>query len=96
MNKTERDEIFKAINNVSKKINDIQKRLDDYLGSRCDTNEEDISVVDSTMQVMTEKIVPEIQETTMENSDVIEMLMTETLPQIIDIIEPLLATEEKG
>lgn len=88
--------IYIAINEVSKKVNDIQKRLDSYLGSRCDTNEENISIVDSTMQAVTEKIVPSIQETTMENSDVIEMLMTETLPQIIDMIEPLLATEEKG
>ena len=88
--------IYMAINAVSQKVNDIQRRLDEHLGNRCDTNEENISVVDSTMQVMTEEIVPNIQETTMENSDVIEMLMTETLPQIIDIIEPLLATEEKG
>ena len=94
MNKTERDEIFKAINNVSKKVNDIQKRLDEYFGNRCDVNEEGISVVDSTMQVMTEEIVPEIQETTMENSDVIDMLMTEILPQIMEIIEPLLTTKE--
>ena len=81
--------IYIAINEVSKKVNDIQKRLDSYLGSRCDTNEENISIVDSTMQVMTEEIVPEIKESTIENSDVIDMLMTEILPQIMEMIEPL-------
>ena len=46
MTKKEKSEIFKAINNVSKKVNEIQKRLDDHLGYRCDTNEENIEVTD--------------------------------------------------
>ena len=29
--KNEKDEIYKAINNVSKKVNDIEKKLDDVL-----------------------------------------------------------------
>lgn len=87
--------IYMAINAVSQKVNDIQRRLDEHLGNRCDVNEENISVVDTTMQVMTEEIVPEIQETTMGNSDVIDLLMTETLPQIMEMVESLIPTEEE-
>lgn len=86
--------IYMAINAVSQKVNDIQRRLDEHLGNRCDVNEESISVVDTTMQVMTEEIVPNIQEATIENSDIIDMLMTETLPQIMEMVEPLLETKE--
>lgn len=86
--------IYMAINAVSQKVNDIQRRLDEHLGNRCDVNEENISVVDTTMQVMTEEIVPNIQEATIENSDIIDMLMTETLPQIMEMVEPLLETKE--
>lgn len=46
MTKKEKSEIFKAINNVSKKVNEIQKRLDDYLGNRCDANEKSIEMTD--------------------------------------------------
>lgn len=46
MTKKEKSEIFKAINNVSKKVNEIQKILDDHLGYRCDANEKNIEVAD--------------------------------------------------
>ena len=38
MTNKEREEIFKAINNVSNKVNELSQKIDSYFNNRCDDN----------------------------------------------------------
>ena len=42
MTSKEREEIFKAINNVSKKVNELSQKIDSYFNNRCDDNKTEI------------------------------------------------------
>ena len=42
MTNKEKEEIFKAINDVSNKVNELSQKIDSYFNNRCDDNKTEI------------------------------------------------------
>lgn len=88
-------ETAKAINNISKKSNEVERRLNEYFGKKCDENAENIEMVDTTMESMMLDTLPEIEESSIENSDNIDLIITELLPKIVEMIEEMMMSSDE-
>lgn len=84
MNREERKEIFKAINDVANRVNDVSQKLDEVMQRlNADANEK-IDTQDGALTTITEDVLPSMQEDTSGLSDLIDQILTDIIPQMIE------------
>lgn len=84
MNQKEREEVFIAINDVSKRINDVSQKLDEVMQKLNMDSNERITVNNSAISSITEDVLPTMQDDTSNLSDMIDNILTDVIPSLVE------------
>ena len=84
MNKEDRNEIFKAINAVSRKVNDVSQKLDEVMQKLNMDSNERITVNNGAISSITEDVLPTMQDDTSNLSDMIDNILTDVIPSLAE------------
>ena len=84
MNKEDRNEIFKAINAVSRKVNDVSQKLDEVMQKLNRDSNERITVNNNAISSIAEDVLPTMQDDTSNLSDMIDNILTDVIPGLVE------------
>ena len=84
MDSKEREEVFRAINEVSNKVNDLSVRLDEYIQKLNRDSNERITVNNDAISSITEDVLPTMQDDTSNLSDMIDNILTDVIPGLVE------------
>lgn len=84
MNQKEREEVFIAINDVSKRINDVSQKLDEVMQKLNMDSNERITVNNGAISSITEDVLPTMQDDTSALSDMIDNILTDIIPSLAE------------
>ena len=84
MDSKEREEVFKAINDVANRINDVSQKLDEVMHKlKMDSNER-ITVNNGAISSITEDVLPTMQDDASNLSDMIDNILTDVIPGLVE------------
>lgn len=92
MNQKEREEVFIAINDVSKRINDVSQKLDEVMQKLNMDSNERITVNNGAISSITEDVLPTMQDDTSTLSDMIDNILTDIIPGLAEEFSPTTET----
>lgn len=84
MDGKEREEVFKAINDVTNRINDVSQKLDEYIRKLNMDSNERITVNNGAISSITEDVLPTMQDDTSNLSDMIDNILTDIIPGLVE------------
>ena len=84
MNRKEREEVFKAINDVAKRVNDVSQKLDEVMQKLNMDSNERITVNNGAISSITEDVLPTMQDDTYNLSNMIDNILTDVIPGLVE------------
>lgn len=84
MDSKEREEVFKAINDVANRINDVSQKLDEVMQKLNRDSNERITVNNGAISSITEDVLPTMQDDTSNLSDMIDNILTDVIPSLAE------------
>ena len=84
MNRKEREEVFKAINDVANRINDVSQKLDEVMQKLNRDSNERITVNNNAISSIAEDVLPTMQDDTSNLSDMIDNILTDVIPSLAE------------
>ena len=84
MDSKEREEVFKAINDVANRINDVSQKLDEVMHKLNMDSNERITVNNGAISSITEDVLPTMQDDAYNLSDMIDNILTDVIPGLVE------------
>jgi hypothetical protein len=84
MDSKEREEVFKAINDVANRINDVSQKLDEVMHKLNMDSNERITVNNGAISSITEDVLPTMQDDASNLSDMIDNILTDVIPGLVE------------
>lgn len=84
MDSKEREEVFKAINDVANRINDVSQKLDEIMHKLNMDSNERITVNNGAISSITEDVLPTMQDDASNLSDMIDNILTDVIPGLVE------------
>ena len=84
MDSKEREEVFKAINDVANRVNDVSQKLDEVMQKLNMDSNERITVNNGAISSITEDVLPTMQDDTYNLSDMIDNILTDVIPGLVE------------
>ena len=84
MNRKEREEVFRAINDVANRVNDVSQKLDEVMQKLNMDSNERITVNNGAISSITEDVLPTMQDDTYNLSNMIDNILTDVIPGLVE------------
>lgn len=84
MESKEREEVFKAINDVANRINDVSQKLDEVMHKLNMDSNERITVNNGAISSITEDVLPTMQDDASNLSDMIDNILIDVIPGLVE------------
>lgn len=84
MDSKEREEVFKAINDVANRINDVSQKLDEVMHKLNMDSNERITVNNGAISSITEDVLPTMQDDASNLSDMIDNILIDVIPGLVE------------
>ena len=84
MDSKEREEVFKAINDVANRINDVSQKLEEVMHKLNMDSNERITVNNGAISSITEDVLPTMQDDASNLSDMIDNILTDVIPGLVE------------